>query len=1190
MNYTIKSSAQFRRDYRRARKQGQDMGPLRAVIAVLAAGENLPEENRDRPLYGEMYGYRECRVQADRRLVYRIDGDILTLTLIRTGTNAELYRKGGVNAMKKSTSLRMLLRSPVKTAVTLLLIAAASFLFLYNLLDYAMTKREYDRTYSAYHGYFSLRTPEVQIHNDRWGLASKPYFFISDEEANPAYDPSRYAYENYHQPDLEAETVEQVLALPYVESASPRYMTGGLSEFKRIFTYCLDWDLSFFDYGERLVVEGTLEGMSSDCFDMYGFESRKDGYIRVLTLGDIRVLAGEEEDLRKSRYYTEKNKLNVAAFVLTAEEPSGVLYGYTSHVEGQRFLGAFCHNTFTPEDLEGLELGQRYVACIVTNPSEGSSYNDGLNPDTWLMEKYPDAHSIYGSTVYYPYAFFADETLYGVWPYLYSLEGQPENYLETEEFAPLRRIMQVMETDEYTLDVHYTEDMGNIRRYLEGKLLPVQGRMLVPEDTENRNPVCVIPDTFAEHYGLRLGDTLHLELGDKLLEQYAPMGAIAYSTERYAENWTGQDFTIVGTYAEMGLDKLSDEDQYWAYGENAVFVPLSFLPETADAENHTLKPSELSFVIPEADDIQPFMEECIPQLEAMGWKVYFFDGNWPAVQEQLHQAGSLSLVKLGAFALSAVLVLWLTVYLYILRKKKEFAVMRALGCPTREAQKALLFPLIALAVPAVLLGSLGAVLYTHRAAEANAAEFAVLGLAMDTSIPVPILLAGFCGSLALLLALAWAALRRVAGKPPLELLQGGTNRNVGKRTELPEQPAQSAEPAELAPLPLLAPPVYHKHTGLRHTLRYVGRRLRRTPAKALLSLLLALVLCFSIGFFTLLRNTYRDLYQHIEIYPRFVNGFSYTKAREVEKTDYVRDPYYEYVDTTCESNFVKDTLVLSSEFERVCDAEVTWREGKERRDLDKKSNFCVISRDLAEELGYTLGSTVELTSLNRLSYIAMSQPGLTQEELLEAYHEQTSKLHVIGIAEETGMRVYAHVQNWDRCSSAIGMAYLPLDLAEYTLNDYHTATEFRSWAWRLTSGTAARFSMETQEADRIYQTYRLLELLYPIAFALALILGGVLPAGVILQTAREASLLRVLGTTKRRTRAMLSLEQLFLCFIGLCLAVAALVIAKGSALTAVAGLIAAYAAAHLLACAAGAEAAAVSVTRRNVLELLQVKE
>ena len=71
---------------------------------------------------------------------------------------------------------------------------------------------------------------------------------------------------------------------------------------------------------------------------------------------------------------------------------------------------------------------------------------------------------------------------------------------------------------------------------------------------------------------------------------------------------------------------------------------------------------------------------------------------------------------------------------------------------------------------------------------------------------------------------------------------------------------------------------------------------------------------------------------------------------------------------------------------------------------------------------------------------------------------------------------------------------------------------------------------------------------------------------------------------------MLGLEQVFLCILGLCLAIAVLALIKGSALLPVAGLVAIYAAAHLLICVLGTEIAAASVTRRNVLELLQVKE
>ena len=91
--YTIKPTAQFRRDYRRAMKAGLDMQPLRAAVSALAAGEALPPESRDRPLGGDMSGYRECRVQPDRLLVYRVDGEYLVLELIRTGPRAELYRE-----------------------------------------------------------------------------------------------------------------------------------------------------------------------------------------------------------------------------------------------------------------------------------------------------------------------------------------------------------------------------------------------------------------------------------------------------------------------------------------------------------------------------------------------------------------------------------------------------------------------------------------------------------------------------------------------------------------------------------------------------------------------------------------------------------------------------------------------------------------------------------------------------------------------------------------------------------------------------------------------------------------------------------------------------------------------------------------------------------------------------------------
>ena len=1167
MKYTVKHTAQFRRDYQRAMQHGRDMGPLDAVISALAEGETLPRENRDRPLSGKWAGYRECRAAPDQFLIYRIDGDILTLTLTRTGTLTELYGKGET-AMRRSTSVRMLLRSPVKTAVTLVLIAAASFLFLYNLLDYAMTKREYDRNYGQYHGYVSLMHQEDQLLAETYYRRLEILYFLSDPVSDPACS-GLYPYENYHLRSFTGEEAERIAGLPYVSRVEQHYMTGGVAAFPRWAYYSSMGCYQHVLYSTRAVIEATYDGMSTDLHKLVLPLIGGSGVQTSLRLTDVKLISGNEEDLKQNRFYIDKKGLYMNVYATIPEKADNDYRTDGLYME----VGPYAKNWVSSDTILGLEKGKRYL--FVASVNTYANLN-GIGEE----EQAADRFRVYTA--------LGDDSLYGVCDYITPLEGEPENYLETEKFAGVRQMIEIMEADRYTVDVHYLEDMRGIKRYQDGALQSTRGRLLTREDSLEHNPVCIIPESMAQRQGLELGDTLRLQLGDKVLEQFVPMGAVAYSVPRYAENWTEQEFTIVGTFTEGGLTRLPAEETFWTFGENAVLVPLSFLPETADTAGRELKPTEITYVIDDADSIIPFRDEVLPQLLEAGYTVSFTDGGWPAVREQLSQAGSLSLVKLSAFALSALLVMLLTVYLYILRKKKEYAVMRALGCPARQARRALLFPLFVLAVPAVLLGSVGAVIYTHRAAEANAAEFAAMGLTMDSSIPGFILAAGFGGSLLLLLVLAFLALVRVAKTPPLELLQGGANRNaVRRKTDLPSEPGENLV---FGTLPELPAPVYHPHTALRHTFSYVGKHLRRTPVKSLLAVLLALVLAFSIGFFTLLRSTYRDLYQNIEVHPRFLNGFTDNRARDVAKSGYVKDSFYEYKRTGCESNFVADTLILTNNISRVTEAEITWREDKGPEMFTQTQAFCVVSRELAEELGYELGSRAEICSSGYIGILRDSHPDATEEELVNViYHEYTHHFTVAGIAEEEGKTFYAPVATRPHFGSMFA-DYIPLDLAEFTLIDYHKATEFRSWVFRLLVGRPGSFSMETAEADRIYQTYRLLELLYPIAFALALLLGGVLPAGIILQSAKEASLLRVLGTTKRRTRAMLSLEQVILCLLGLICAAVGLIGLKGDALRPVSDLLGLYAAAHFCLCILGTAVAAVSVTRRNVLELLQVKE
>ncbi len=91
--YTVKPTTQFKKDYKLAMKRGLDIGLLESVIADLAMGIPLPEKNRDHPLSGSWAGHRECHVLSDWLLIYRIEGDVLVLTLSRTGSHSDLFGK-----------------------------------------------------------------------------------------------------------------------------------------------------------------------------------------------------------------------------------------------------------------------------------------------------------------------------------------------------------------------------------------------------------------------------------------------------------------------------------------------------------------------------------------------------------------------------------------------------------------------------------------------------------------------------------------------------------------------------------------------------------------------------------------------------------------------------------------------------------------------------------------------------------------------------------------------------------------------------------------------------------------------------------------------------------------------------------------------------------------------------------------
>lgn len=86
-------TAQFKKDYKRAVKQGLDVELLLDVVELLAQEVPLEPRHKDHSLGGNYAGFRECHITPDWLLIYKKEKEKLLLVLTRTGTHSELFGK-----------------------------------------------------------------------------------------------------------------------------------------------------------------------------------------------------------------------------------------------------------------------------------------------------------------------------------------------------------------------------------------------------------------------------------------------------------------------------------------------------------------------------------------------------------------------------------------------------------------------------------------------------------------------------------------------------------------------------------------------------------------------------------------------------------------------------------------------------------------------------------------------------------------------------------------------------------------------------------------------------------------------------------------------------------------------------------------------------------------------------------------
>jgi mRNA interferase YafQ len=86
---TLATTNRFEKNFKKMLKRGKDQRKMQIVVELLLTQQSLPTKYQDHLLIGNWQGFRECHIEPDWLLIYRITQEELILT--DTGTHSDLF-------------------------------------------------------------------------------------------------------------------------------------------------------------------------------------------------------------------------------------------------------------------------------------------------------------------------------------------------------------------------------------------------------------------------------------------------------------------------------------------------------------------------------------------------------------------------------------------------------------------------------------------------------------------------------------------------------------------------------------------------------------------------------------------------------------------------------------------------------------------------------------------------------------------------------------------------------------------------------------------------------------------------------------------------------------------------------------------------------------------------------------------
>lgn len=82
-------TSKFKKDFQRVKAQNKALVKLDEVMQTLEEEKTLAPKHKDHPLHNNWAGRRECHIEPDWLLIYKIEEQ--TITFERTGSHSELF-------------------------------------------------------------------------------------------------------------------------------------------------------------------------------------------------------------------------------------------------------------------------------------------------------------------------------------------------------------------------------------------------------------------------------------------------------------------------------------------------------------------------------------------------------------------------------------------------------------------------------------------------------------------------------------------------------------------------------------------------------------------------------------------------------------------------------------------------------------------------------------------------------------------------------------------------------------------------------------------------------------------------------------------------------------------------------------------------------------------------------------------